>query len=138
MVTTAVARCRCGAVVMNLKEPLAFAVNCHCELCRSINGAPFMTYVPVKTSAVQVAQGRENISMYRVTPGTEKHWCRDCDTPLFNTNVQFPGMTMLYFGTIMAANRPTPGANVWCSGKLPWIDGVAAMKNFAEAVPRRG
>jgi hypothetical protein len=81
MATNAVVSCRCGAVLISLTESLALAVNCHCELCRSINGAAFTTYVPVKASTVQITQGRQSVSMYRVTPGAERHWCRDCGTP---------------------------------------------------------
>jgi hypothetical protein len=44
-------QCNCGAVRYTTNGEVQIIVNCHCNMCRSINGAAFSTYVVVNLTA---------------------------------------------------------------------------------------
>lgn len=107
-------------------------IHCHCNLCRSINGSAFSTYVVVALEGLTVYTGQEKVSRYQVTEGAVKHYCSACGTPLFNTNpVRYPGLAMLYLGVVR--NHPGPAApvNIYSEYKLPWVDAIAEARSFA-------
>jgi hypothetical protein len=129
----ATASCKCGAVELDIGAAPTVAVNCHCHLCRSINGTAFSTYVPVQSSEVRVAKGGDNLGRYGVTDHAVKHWCRTCGTPLFNTNTIYPGMAMVYLGALRSQHSLAPRANIFCSSKLEWVDTISQLKSYPEA-----
>ena len=73
------------------------------------------------------------MASYQVTPNAVKHWCKLCGTPLFNTNQIYPGMMMVYLGSILGCEALVPRANIYCSSKLEWVDSVATLKSYAES-----
>lgn len=129
----ATAACQCGAVELSITPPPAAAVNCHCNMCRGINGSAYTTYAPVQSSTVDIGKGQEHIAQYQITVNAAKHWCRLCGTPLFNTNLLYPGMTMVYLGALKGHELPEPRANIYCSSKLSWVDSIATLKNFSDS-----
>ena len=124
------AACKCGSVQISVSSPVTKAVNCHCSMCREINGGAFTTYAPVPLADISVVAGNENLATYQVTSNAQKNWCRKCGTPLFNTNKLYPGFAMLYLGAVRNHTGIAPTANVYCSSKLPWIDTLSALKTF--------
>ena len=131
--TVACAGCKCGAVEVEISAPVEVAVNCHCTMCRSINGSAFSTYAPLASSTVRVVKGSESLSSYQVTSGARKHWCQSCGTPLFNTNAKYPDRTMFYYGALGDHVVLAPRANIYCSSKLPWVDSLQQIKSYDEA-----
>jgi hypothetical protein len=127
------AGCHCGAIELEISAPIVVAVNCHCGMCRSMNGSAFSTYAPLESAAVRVASGQELLVEYQVTPGARKHWCRVCGSPLFNTNAKYPGLTMVYFGALRDHTAVAPRANIHCSSKVPWVDSLAQLNSYDES-----
>ena len=128
--------CACGTITYRAGEPLQF-VNCHCNLCRSINGSAFSSYVVEKADAVDFS-GSEELQGYTATDRSTKHFCSKCGTPIYNSNpATYPGLVMLYLGTLADARELKPGINIFCSRKLSWVDGLASQPSFPEA-PQRG
>jgi hypothetical protein len=127
------ASCRCGAVELEISGPITMAVNCHCNLCRSMNGSAFSTYAPLESTMVRLTRGQEVLAGYQVTSGARKHWCRECGTPLFNTNVIYPDRTMVYYGALRNQPAVAPRVNIYCANKLPWVDSLATLRSFDEA-----
>jgi hypothetical protein len=127
------ASCKCGSVEIRVAVFPTVSVNCHCQMCRKMNGAAFSTYVPVLTSDTSVSRGGDLIGSYPVTARASKHWCQTCGTPLFNTNSLYPGMSMLYLGALPEFNAIAPRANIFCSSKLAWVDTITHLTNYAEA-----
>jgi hypothetical protein len=124
------AACKCGAVQIAVSSPVNKAVNCHCGMCREINGSAFTTYAPVPFADLSVAAGNEDLAAYQVTDSARKHWCRNCGTPLFNTNKLYPGFVMLYLGAVRNHAGIVATANIYCSTKLPWVDALSTLKSF--------
>ncbi|MGH2509418.1 MAG: GFA family protein, partial [Ktedonobacteraceae bacterium] len=57
--------CACGNVTYRCNDPVQ-VVNCHCTLCRSINGSAFSTYVVAKADTVEIS-GQNHLETYAVT-----------------------------------------------------------------------
>lgn len=112
-------------------------VNCHCTLCRSLTGSAFTTYAVVRQGDVSV-QGQSDVRKYQATEAATRHFCTKCGTPLFNTNPSmYPGVLMLYLGTIAASDRMPPPVNIFCADMLDWVASLTTLKSFP-GVPGQG
>lgn len=129
--------CKCGAIRFSSSEPLQL-VNCHCNLCRSINGSAFSSYVVTKLAEFKVESGDDQLASFDATDHAVKHFCRHCGTPIYNSQpVRFPDLAMIYLGVLSQHDQLAPGINVYCSSKLNWVDNIPSIRSFAEA-PQRG
>lgn len=129
--------CKCGAVSYTADEALRL-VNCHCCLCRSINGGAFSSYVVVKAEGFTASFG-DSLGSVAVGESAIKHFCRDCGTPVFNTNPErYPGYTMLYFGTVEGHEALEPSLNIYCSSELDWVETLGSLPSFDEGYKREG
>lgn len=127
--------CKCGSVKFTTSNPLQL-VNCHCTLCRSINGTAFTSYVVTQLAELKFQTDIATLSMYPATENAIKHFCSTCGTPVYNSNSQYPGLAMVYLGTLTEHIDLTPGMNVYCSSKLEWVDTVSSIHSFADAPQR--
>jgi hypothetical protein len=121
-------RCKCAAVSLEAKSA-SQVVNCHCGLCRSINGSAFSTYAVVSFGDLKVA-GSQAVASHQVTERARKHFCSICGTPLYNTNTKYAGVAMLHVGILDEHATQIPVINVYCGDKLIWVDIPASTKNF--------
>lgn len=128
--------CLCGEVNYRLKSEIVKVANCHCNFCRSHSGAAFSTYAALPFASLEFTKGKEKLSQFQ-TGGAEKHFCSVCGTPIFNLNVIYPGVCMVYLGTLKKARDITPTINVWSESKLGWVDTVASIQSMPHGVERR-
>jgi len=129
--------CHCGAVRYRLAGDPVSVVNCHCRLCRGLSGSAFTSYVVVRDSDLSLELSEGGLSSYQATEAATKHFCSHCGTPMFNTNpTKYPSLRMVYLGTVAAPEKLVPRVNVFCEGKLPWVDSVSSLKSF-DAAPIR-
>ncbi|QNA87536.1 GFA family protein [Massilia sp. Dwa41.01b] len=130
--------CHCGAIAYAFDGDPVQVLNCHCTMCRTMNGGAFSTYVVIPSQTLRFIRGEADLGAYTVTERTSKHFCPHCATPLFNANpTTYPGLRMLYLGTLRDAAQLRPAINIYCDSKLAWTDNIADMRNVAEG-PRRG
>lgn len=130
-------KCKCGEIHYEVTGEALQVLNCHCTMCREMNGSAFSTYVVVPSQAVRLVQGASSLAQFAVTERASKHFCRHCATPLFNTNpTTYPGLHMLYLGSVRDGAQPAPALNIYCDAMLPWLAGIAELRSFAEG-PRR-
>lgn len=129
--------CRCEAVSYSVSSAPVNVVNCHCNMCRSMSGNAFGSYVVVRDSDC-VIEGAENLTKYAVTERATKHFCSRCGTSVFNTNPStYPGVFILYLGTVIGNEQLQPQVNIFCESMLPWVKQLSTIKSFAGA-PRVG
>jgi len=123
--------CGCGSVNYELNMDELNVVNCHCDMCRNHNGSSFSTYAIFPIESLDITTGSEFINKY-IANGGEKHFCHKCGTPLFNVHEKYPGVRMIYLGTLNETKNITPKINVWCESKLSWIDGLASITSLPQ------
>lgn len=121
--------CHCGAVALEIAAPIRTVVNCHCTMCRLMNGSAFSTYVVVPREALSLA-GSENLGVHSPTPRACKHFCGKCGTPVFNINDRYTGLRMVYLGAVHAPEAPPPEFNVYCESELEWIAKLDGIRRF--------
>jgi hypothetical protein len=75
-------RCLCGAVQLEIQEPLEHAPEaCHCTQCRRHTGS-FWTGVNVRRTALQV-RGAALVSWYPSSEKVQRGFCSICGSTLF-------------------------------------------------------
>jgi hypothetical protein len=125
------ASCSCGAVRCGIDGELETVVNCHCTDCRKMSGCAFSSMVVSPAGATEVTRGEELLGAYALSDATTKYFCTRCGTPLFNLSTRYPGLRMLYLGTIDQHERLTPSFNAYCRSKLGWVDHMPELRSYA-------
>jgi len=125
--------CLCGAVKYRAETNIRRVVNCHCGLCRRMNGSAFSSYAVIPFKAL-VIFGAMDLRSYAVTPRATKHYCGKCGTPLFNLNTKYSGACMLYLGAIEGGETYSPSLNVYCEDMLSWLDKLASIEALQAGV----
>jgi hypothetical protein len=87
-------------------------------------------------AALEITKGADALGKYQVDDG-QKHFCSHCGTPIFNLNAQYPGVCMIYFGTLDKARDLTPRLNVWYENRLEWTDNIPAIASLNQGVARK-
>ena len=131
------ASCSCGAVRCEIAQKLETVVNCHCTMCRKMNGGAFSSMVVAPDAAVTFTAGEDALGTYALSEAVMKHFCRQCGSPMFNRNTRFPGFIMFFLGAVDGIDAVVPVFNVFCRSKLGWVDGIGAMMSY-EASPDGG
>ena len=127
--TGLVGSCSCGAVRLAAQADARRIVNCHCNMCRRMNGSAFSSYVVIPRKTLSVL-GEEHIATYEIAPGARKHYCSRCGTPLFNLNSRYAGACMLYLGAIEPQPTGAPSLNVYCESMLDWVEQISSIEKL--------
>lgn len=129
--------CLCNAVRFKVDSAPKVVVNCHCNFCRKHSGAAFSTYAAVPEAALEIIAGQDSISAFEVKENAHKHFCRQCGSPIFNKNVRYAGLCMIYLGTIADPQNLVPAANIYCESQLPWVSAVGEITSFEQGIARQ-
>ena len=127
--TGLVSSCGCGAVRLTAEADARRIVNCHCNMCRRMNGSAFSSYVVIPLKALSVL-GDKHIATYEAAPGARKHYCSKCGTPLFNLSTRYVGACMLYLGAIEPRPVGVPSLNVYCENMLDWVERIGEIEKL--------
>ncbi|KXF81923.1 GFA family protein [Enterovibrio coralii] len=114
--------CNCQSVSFEVSGDIKNVVNCHCGLCRGMNGTPFSTYAVVVESDFRLISGE--LSLYSATESAEKYFCGKCGTPIYNRNSKYSGLNMVYFGTLKSRDTLAPAVNIFGESKVDWLSGI--------------
>ncbi len=116
--------CQCGAVRYALRAPAEDVYHCHCQMCRKVHGAIFVTFAVVSVAGLTIEQGADRLSTFESSPGTRRQFCRNCGCPLFCTVESRPGILYFTPATLDGGAHPghPPGRerHVYVGSKVPW------------------
>jgi len=120
--------CLCDSVKYEITgEPFTFIV-CHCNNCKKVTGAAFMTNVFFQRKQVAVIQGAEAIQRYRDS-GTNsgraitRSFCSQCGSNLFITNDK-DDITIVGVGTLDDSVNWVPRREAFPERRRPWVTGI--------------
>lgn len=85
--------CHCGAVRFTVEaaHPVPYQ-RCYCAICRKTAGAGgFAVNIGATTQGMEVV-GRDNVSTYSATEGTERAFCRTCGSALWVFSKDWPDL----------------------------------------------
>jgi len=126
--------CNCGAVTYEISGDIRRVVNCHCGMCRKMNGSAFSTYVAVPDASFTLISGATNISSHAVSTNATKSFCNICGTPIYNLNPKYQGLKILHLGSLDNAHQYRPEVNIFCDTKLDWLDDISTITSFEQAM----
>lgn len=124
--------CNCGEVNYTTGNTVKAVVNCHCNLCRKMNGSAFSTYVVVPESEFLLKKG--NLNSVKVSESGTKSYCSNCGTPIFNENPKLPRLKILYLGSLDTEKPIQPQMNIYCESQIKWVTQIASLKNFKKGL----
>lgn len=126
--------CSCNSINFEINATaIVKAVNCHCNLCRKMNCSAFSSYVVIRESGYKLISGQDNIASYKRSQNATKSFCRICGTPIYNSNpTQYPGLKILYLGTLENAEQINIDANIFCDTRLDWVKGINGIPSFKQ------
>lgn len=113
--------CHCGEVVFEIDGKVLNVVNCHCSICRKVNGGAFSSFAVVPEGIFTVVKGRDLLTRYAMSDKGEKNFCSVCGAPVFNRNKLYPEIAVVPLGCFDEPARLTPQVDIYCVDRLPWV-----------------
>lgn len=89
---TALAKCLCGAVEIEITLDPVWAWHDHSPASRAAHGAAYATYVGSWRSKLRVAKGEGGIAAFEDKGGNVRSFCSTCGTPVMYVRKQSPKM----------------------------------------------
>lgn len=121
--------CQCGAVRYEISGDPQHHALCHCGDCRASAGAPAVAWMAFAAEQLRVTQG--TLTTYAGKHGARRQFCPNCGTGLLYTNAEMlPGIVDVQSATLDSAADETPGAQIQCAERLPWVTGLDAIPQF--------
>ncbi len=133
MSETMTGSCKCGAVRYRIAQPIQFAANCHCNMCKKLSGGPFSSVAVVDGEGFTVTGGEENLTAYQVSENARKNFCKTCGSVIYMLHQQLPGKYMVPIGSLDRPAEVTPAMNIHCENMLPWVREIMNRTNFDQS-----
>ncbi|WP_334020158.1 GFA family protein [Alteromonas sp. S015] len=124
--------CNCKSISFTSSQQIKAFVNCHCNLCRKMNGSSFSTYVVVPENEFSITG--QSLSSFKVSEHATKHFCTCCGTPIFNTNPKLAGLIIIHLGAIDSHLEINPAANIFCESQLEWVNKIKNLRCFDQGL----
>ncbi|MGH6959631.1 MAG: GFA family protein [Dongiaceae bacterium] len=131
-------RCLCGAVQYRASANPLRAVCCHCNICRRVSGAAFLTFVHFPTAAFTWTQGEP--TRYRSSREAERGFCSVCGSTLTMHEAVIANRVQVALGSLDRPDLVRPDDHVWTDSQLPWLrieDDLPRFPQISPAVPSR-
>ena len=117
-VRTLEGRCGCGAVSYAVADAFAFAVYCHCSLCRRATGAAFKPLAGIARDRLRVTEGAEAILIVGAATWHDAR-CGTCGSLLYAV-VRDGTFAHVAMGTLVDDPTIRPTAHIFVGSKAPW------------------
>jgi len=91
------------------------------------------TFIGVPRTAFQIAEGETRI--YESSPGTRRHFCGDCGTPLLFDADRYPDEIHLYVASLDDPDAVPPQFHVHTGEQLSWFEVHDQLPRFALGSP---
>ena len=129
--------CLCGSVKFEISDAIHSIIHCHCSLCRKSSGTAFATNGFVRTADFTVTEGQAELSAFESTPGRMRHFCSNCGSPIFSSNVQDPDRIRIRLGVVDSDIVERPMSHNFVSSKADWEDLDAELPRYDGYEPGR-
>jgi len=124
--------CNCGAIKYDVVGDIRSIVNCHCNMCRKMNGSAFSTYVIVSDDDFKLLSG--GLKTHKISEHGEKSFCGECGTPIFNSHPQYAGLKILHLGSLGDSSNLEPKVNIYCESRLDWLGHLPEVASLEQGL----
>lgn len=111
--------CFCGSIRYRFPINDYLSSNCHCSMCRSISGAPYVAWMAIPVDDFEYFQG-EPKKLISSSHGS-RYFCQDCGTPVVCLLEEYPEYIYI---TTCSLDKPEdfePKGDMYTDHMLPWI-----------------
>ncbi len=112
--------CYCGAVKFEYRQPNKSIINCHCNMCRSLSGAAYTTWVSVPIEHFRYSQGEDQLTSYSVSLNVAKRFCHICGTAVSYRDARSPELVGIPAGVIHSPLGQGATAHYFVSDRASW------------------
>ncbi len=120
--------CLCGDVRWESDGPILWQGYCHCESCRRSTASPVGAFVGLASDGCRFPGTKP--AVFESSPGTHRHFCARCGSPIAYESDKFPGELHFYAATLNDPATYAPTFHVHASERLPWFDTVDDLPRF--------
>ncbi|GEA11217.1 GFA family protein [Alteromonas sp. KUL49] len=124
--------CNCKEVTFVTSKNIKAILNCHCNLCRKMNGSAFSTYVVVPTDEFSLVSG--TLTRVQVSENASKSFCATCGTPIYNENPKYIGLTIIHLGALDNIDDLSPAVDTFCESQLEWIENMRNLTKLEKGI----
>ena len=115
--------CYCGKVRCSFTLPVKSVVQCHCNICRTLQGTDYSTWVAVEAMQFTIEAGEEYLTHYQVNDRSSKNFCSQCGTGVYAINGKhFSEHRMVPLGTVdNYSTELKPKIQAYAKDKAAWV-----------------
>ena len=124
--------CLCGGVKFEITGALSQARNCHCSMCRKVQGAAFRSRVSVRVADFAWVRGEDLVTYYESSKGNYRGFCRVCGSPIHSKFADTPSHYGLPLGTLDDDPGVRPEIHIHVASKAPWFTITDDLPQFPE------
>lgn len=115
-------KCHCGVVEWMATLPHTIALNCHCNMCRSLSGSDYSSWVVIPSDQFKVLSGQANLTEYQAAEKFSKSFCKSCGSTVSCVNDdKFPNHTYVAKGNITTDFDMPAEIQVFTKDKACWV-----------------
>ncbi len=124
--------CMCGGVKYEISGMLTDVRNCHCSMCRKLQGSAFRSRATVQAAEFKFIRGEDLITYYESSKGTYRGFCSVCGSPIHSKFDEKPSVYGLPLGPLDDDPNARPGMHIHVASKAPWFEITDSLPQFAE------
>lgn len=111
--------CNCGAVQIEVTEPLVSAHYCHCTRCQRRTGTAASVSATPAPGSFRVTKGEDRLRAWKPDDGWEKWFCADCGSAVYSRDPQSDriGVRMGIFDRDPGIR---PSSRIYVAYAAPW------------------
>jgi hypothetical protein len=116
--------CCCGKVQFELDSKTPYPYNvCYCSICRKTNGSGGTGInIMGNKRTMKIKQGKEYLKVFEKTKGSERNFCSECGSHLWNYHPRWPDFIYPYASAIDTPLPEPPFRNhIMVDSKAPWV-----------------
>lgn len=115
-------QCHCGAVSWTAALPHTIALNCHCNMCRSLSGADYSSWLVLAADQFTLLSGADVLTAYQASEQFSKTFCRQCGSTVSCVNDnKFPDHIYVAKGNITSVFDLPAEVQVYTKYKADWL-----------------
>lgn len=112
--------CNCGAVRLEVTEPLVSARYCHCTRCQRRTGTAASASAAIVPGSFHIVQGEDRLRAWKPEDGAQKWFCGDCGSAMFTRDPQDPKRIGVRMGVFDEDPGVRPSARQFVAYAVPW------------------
>jgi hypothetical protein len=128
--------CQCGAVRYAVRETPFEVGICHCRMCQKAVGAPFFAGFTAKKGSLEWTRGAP--AVFKSSLRMERGFCRDCGTPLYNSNWIDDDVIHPAIATLDEPASVQPEFQLGTESRLSWTNDIAGIEAMSTAAIFKG